>query len=257
MNKNDITYCLFSSTKGHFGIRDRYKQTVENILSLLPSDVWDKLIAHIKISPGEEDIFHEIESYLLNKGFEVIGTVGTWQHSNSSHQVEYLKDMMRVVGRINTNYMFFAEDDFLIKVDDKEFPYWLNSAQKLLIENPDFLQVRIPRFGNEFERINLLKKKHNIDTKAFWLNENYFQHSDFSNNPHLCRTRDFRAALTLISRGAFEAHSEHGLGKALKLFGCELPLLCFNPAKIHCAHFGTKEGEEDDLNNIAMETLIE
>jgi hypothetical protein len=256
MNKNDITYCLFSSTKGHWGIRDRYKATVENMLSQIPADVWSRMIAHIKITPGEEDIFHEMETYLRLKGFEVIGTTGNWQHSDNSHQVEYLKDMIKITNFVKTNYLFFAEDDFLIKCDNKELSYWISEAQRMLIQHPDFLQFRIPRFGNEFERINLLKKKHNIDTRAEWMNHNYFCHSDFSNNPHLVRTRDFRAALTLVKLGAFEAHSEHGLGKALKLFGQELPLVCFNPENVHCAHIGTKPGEEDDLNNIAMEKLI-
>src|ERR1700722_9060277 len=161
MQKNNITYALFTSTLGHFGRKDRYQITVDNILNQLSADVWARLIAHIKITPGEEDIFHEMETYLRHRGFEVIGTTGHWQHSNESHQIQYLKDMVKVTNLIKTDYMFFAEDDFLIKTDDREFAYWLNFAQKLLIENPDILQIRIPRFGNEFERINLLKKKHN------------------------------------------------------------------------------------------------
>ena len=256
--KNDITYCLFASTKGHWGRQDRYRLTVENMLSQVPENVWSKLIAHIKISPNEENIFEEMKKYLEEHKFEVIGTLGDWRHGENSHQSQYLEDMTKVTELIKTNFMFFAEDDFLIKCDDKDLLYWLNFAQKLLIENPNILQIRIPRFGNEFARINLLKKKHNIDTRAVWIDDNYFRHSDFSNNPHLVRTRDFRAALTLVQLGAFEKHSEHGLGKALKLFGhCELPLVCINPSKIHCAHIGTLPNEEDDLNNFAMEKLIE
>lgn len=262
MNKNDISYCLFTSTKGHFERKDIYKKTVDNILSHLPAEVWSKLIAHIKIGPGEENIFIEMQDFLTKRGFEVVFSTGNWRHGNegndNSHQIEYIKDMDKINNLVKTNYFFHSEDDWLIKVDDKEFSYWLSNAQKILINDPHLMQIRIPRFDNEFERINLLKKKHGINARAAKMNEDCFIENDWSNNPYLARTRDMRAALVFVKLGLVPQHSEHGVGQAMKMLGwTELPLICFNPKKIRCLHIGTKEGDEDKLDVPTMEKLIE
>lgn len=261
MNKNDITYCLFTSTRGHFDRKDIYKKTVDNILNLLPAEVWGKLIAHIKISPGEESIFEEMKKFLEDRGFQVISTLGNWKHGNdgkdNSHQIEYIKDMIKVNSIVTTSFFFHSEDDWLIDIQNREFPYWLNYAQKLLVQEPNLVQVRIARFSNEFERINQLFRKHGINAKAHWVNDDYFIQNDWSNNPYLARTRDMRAALLLVVNGVFPQHSEHGVGRAMRLLGSiEFPLVAFNPAKIRCCHIGTKENEQDSLKSPTLEILL-
>lgn len=261
MNTNEISYCLFTSTRGHFNIKTRYKQTVDSMLTQVPANIWSKLIAHVKISPGEDNIFNEMKEFLETKGFEVIGTVGEWRHGNdgkdNSHQVQYILDQNKILSLIKTSYFFFSEDDWVCNVKNKELSYWLNFSQKLLLDNPDLMQVRIPRFGNEFERINQLLRKHNIHTRAIHVDENYFVSGDWSNNLYLARTRDLRATLKLVINGSLPMHSETGTGIGMRfLSGIELPLAVLSPKNIYCSHIGTRKNEEDDFNNPAMETLL-
>ncbi len=109
------------------------------------------------------------------------------------------------------------------------------------------MQVRIPRYTNEFARINRLKETHRLDRGAE-MGVSHFRHNDFSANPSLYRTRDIRAALLITMRTNLPKHIEHGLAEALKLMSyARYPFACFDPAQVRIGHIGVKIGEEDDI----------
>jgi hypothetical protein len=249
MNKIPITVCLYTSTKGHFGRTDCYQRTVRRLFSIFPPVDWDALLANIKVGDeNNQNQDRDIAMWLTECGFSVEGYPGIWSHGNDSHQNEYLADMKRMMNRVRTPYFLHLEDDMLIHVYQKQFDYWLSEAVDFLETDPNLMQVRIPRYNNEAERILALKAKHGIDGKAEWSKgEEFFYHNDWSNNPFVARTRDFRAALQIVSKTNLPKHTEHGVGFAMKMLSnVELPFACFNPENLRVCHIGTKPEDEDN-----------
>lgn len=247
--KIPITVLLFTTSKGHWNRTDIYKNTVNSLFSQIPVENWGGLIASLKMNDGQDDVGNEIGNWLVNNKFTLVPGYGKWAHGQDSHQVEFLNDIARVNNFIETPYILFEEDDWIIKPYEKDLEYWISRAIKTLEENPGIMQVRIPRFTNEFDRINGLKQKHGINTRAVKLNNELFVSGDYSNNPYIARTRDLRAALTILNLSQLPKHSEHGLGRALSLLGwSELPFAFFDPLKIRAGHCGTPIGQEDNLD---------
>lgn len=254
MIKNNITVCLYTSTKGHFGRKDIYKDTVNSLLKHMPSDQWGGLVAHIKYDNDSQNKCDEMKYWLSSNGFFVITTLGSWAHGNDSHQIEYLKDQSVVNDFCKTQYCLHLEDDWQIAVNSISFVYWLAKSISILEDNSGITQVRIPRFLNEQQRILGLYAKHGIDGKCDKVNDDYYISNDWSNNPYIARVRDIRGALTFVANTNLPKHSEHGFGKAMKMIAwSEMPFAFLNPEKIKCGHFGTPAGQEDDLtkDNIA------
>lgn len=262
MYKIPITVCLYTSAKGHFDRKDIYQKTVNSLLSQIPANSFEKLVAHIKVKkddPAEDEQAIKMVDWLEEKGFTVLVSYGDWKHGNESHQLEFLKDMMTVTKIVKTPYILFLEDDWEIKPFEKDLEYWIHSATELLEEYTSLVQVRIPRYTNEVERINKLKQKHGINTSAIELvgETDVFISGDWSNNPHISRTRDFRGALTLLMNSNLPRHSEHGLGTCMKIISwnvINLPFAFFNPEKIRAGHLGTPIGQEDNLDKPLIES---
>jgi len=255
--KNNIAICLFTSTKGHFGIVTRYRETVKSINSQAPIHDFGYAIAHIKVSDGDEEMADEMQLFLELYGFEVYRTNAEWKHHDISHQQEYLNDMYTVFSTdkvLECDHALFMEDDMILVPRKNSLQYYMHSATKILRKEPEIISVRIPRVENEKFRIEDLRRKHSIDAvvKESGRPELYFYGSDFSNNPHFCRPRDMRNALLLIIKnpGVFMVHSEMGLGPALKYFTLNrrpASVAVFDPSQIVARHIGSEIGEEEAI----------
>ena len=251
--KNNIALCLFTSTKGHFDIKTRYRETVTSLSKQYGVSSFCNAIAHVKISPDELETFEKMRVELENYGFNVISTGANWKHGDQSHQSEYLNDMRKVFNHpliSECPYALFMEDDMTIHPRTQDLPYYLYEATRILQSNPNTVSVRIARVANERERVAGLREKHGINSIVKDSNrpDLYFYGNDFSNNPHVCRVRDMRNALLLMSKnpGAFMEHSEMGLGPALKYFSQEdESIAIFNPDRIVARHIGTELGQEE------------
>lgn len=245
----DFTFCLYTTTQGHFKIQDRFKTTVGSLQSQLEPHQIPHYLASLKMDPAQNEVAESMIQWLRDKSFTVSAAQGSFSHGQDSHQIEYLKDAARLNNLIKTDYLFWCEDDWIIGGYKGGLWQHIQSAIHLLEDNSDIVQVRIPRYSNEVQRINNLPFKHGINTRAERLNSTFFRTGDWSNNPFIARTRDIRAAFTFVMNSNLPKHSEHGLGAAMKMLGwSELPLAIFDPAVIRCAHIGTRPGDEDDIN---------
>jgi hypothetical protein len=247
--KIPVNICLFTSTKGHWNVRTRYFDTVNNLNNQIPLSSFVGLFAHIKVTPGEEQIANDMQLNLEKFGFTVIKTIGDWAHGKN-HQEEYLKDITKIFfnPEVNkTEYSFFLEDDFDIVCRKDKFVDYIAKATLILNENPDIVSVRIARAANERERISGLWAKHGIQSFVSLDLNGYFLATDFSNNPHFIRTRDMRNAMILLRKvNGFPIHSEHGTAAAIKVFNnSQMPIAIFCPEDIVCRHRGTPIGEEE------------
>lgn len=245
MTKLPITLCLFTSTRGHFERKLIYQRTVTDLLNQVPKDYWAALRANIKVE--DKDRAYEMEDWLKSHGFEVTAPKGDWKHGDESHQTEYLKDIFYVVSTTASPYILFMEDDWLIKSEN--LTDWLARAIQTLDERPEVVQVRIPRYSNEAQRIEGLRAKHGIDALVVPDPDNdRFLHNDWSNNPYIARTRDLNAAIRFVMATNLPRHTEHGLGRAMKMLSSSpAPFMCFEPEVARCGHIGTLAGEEDNL----------
>ncbi len=256
MTKIPLTFCLFTSTAGHFGI-DRWRATLEAFYRELPFDYYESNIAHIKVTPGQEDKADVMKCEIEGFGFQVIRTLGGWQHGTSTHSREYLKDCFTVYNDIDvrTPYAFHCEDDWHPVVSKGQYGDWVEKALRMLSRDSDLNQVRIARWHNEYERINRLKAKHGLPWRAVQTDDDhYFRHSDWSMNPFFARSREIRVA-ALINLKNPNAHVEHGIGDVMRAISNDpLPFACFNPAEIHICHTGTLEGECDSTTEPLIAT---
>lgn len=253
--KIPINICLFTSTKGHFGITTRYLETIKHLNNQIPISHFAGAFAHIKVSPGEEQIAEKMNEILESFGFNVFATLGTWQHGNQSHQEGYLSDIYNLFSRPEvqeTQFSLFLEDDFLLVPRKENLSYYLAKATKLLQENPNIVSVRIPRCQNERQRIINLRAKHGIDSHVADApdNEPYFFGSDYGNNPHVCRTRDMRNAMLATQRiQGIPKHSEHGTAIGLKIFSTSnTPIGIFKSDEIVCRHIGCPDNQREPLD---------
>lgn len=246
----NYTFCLYTTTQGHWKIRDRYRATVESFQSQVSPFSKPDYLASIKLTLADLKIGEDMSLWLFQKGFTVSTQEGEFSHGHESHQIQYLLDMERMNSIISTEYVLHMEDDWLLRThDEKVISLYIDMAIRVLRDNPDIMQVRIPRFSDEPNRINGLRAKHGINTRAERMDEYFYRSGDWSNNPYVARTRDIRAALTFVKNSNLPKHSEHGLGRAMAAIGwCELPFAFFDPSIIRCGHIGTPIGQEDDLS---------
>lgn len=248
MTPNPITVCLFTSTKGHFGRCDIYRQTVSSLLAQVPREFWGGLRAHIKVSPGEDHLAAEMAAWLGEQGFTVYITAGTWSHGNDTHQHGFLQDMGGLIPSVSTPHFVLLEDDWVVRCYHHSFEYYLYEATCMLRDDCELMQVRIPRFNDEADRIRGLWVKHRIPGQVdAGTMPKAFRHNDYANHPSIMRVRDFRAALRFVELGGGPKHSEHGIAAGLKaLSSSPVPFACFNPEHIRVGHCGTVTAAEAD-----------
>jgi hypothetical protein len=253
--KIPLAIALFATTKGHWGINTRWRETVNDLNSQIPLGNFSALFSNIKVTNNEEISFgNEIAEELKSLyGFNNHLEVQDWKHFDVSHQVGYLSDIFRMYNNpkvLESQYVLHLEDDWLIRAEDGDLLKWINKAINLLEKNPNILQVRFPRFNDEFKRINNLKERHGIDTYSRHHDDDFFVHSDFSLNPSIFRTRDLRNATLLIikNQNSFGPHVEHDFGRAVKYFSNpQESLSCFYPNKARSYHIGSLLNEEDKI----------
>lgn len=258
-----IALCLFTSDKGHFGITSRYLETIKSLNSQILISNFSLAIANIKYEE-ESDLLWEMKENLRNYGFQVNLIKGEkWSHGQQSHQNGYLEDMFSIYSKPEVQkipYIFHLEDDWLFTTKKNNLDYWINFSVDLLKNNPTLNQIRFARFLNEYERINNLKKKHNINGLAsgVFSSKDYWIHNDFSLNPSIFRSRDIYTALKLVRNNpqTFVQHVEHGLGYAMKVLGgVDLPFACLNTSNIFCRHIGCPDKDIDSESGVIAEIV--
>ena len=243
---NNLTVCIFATTKGHFGIKNRYYETIHD-LEKHKIDFAKKL-AHIKISPNEIEFGEKMRVDFEELGYKVLTTVGEWSHFHCSHPINQLKDLGTVLQEINTPFLLNWEDDFLCHAKSHNLYYYLKYAIDLLDNNPNKIsQVRIPRKSDDLDRYPTL-----IQDKTGW----YRQNTIFSFNPYVALTHNIKniynsicAQQDLITNLIKENKLNAELtftNLAAQMFG-PYSFYSFDKKAITVQHIGSKPGEEDQI----------
>jgi len=241
-NLNSINFVLFTSTKGHFGIKDCFEKTVERLEDL--GSYFFHKFAHIKVSQGEESIGDLMKNWLKNHKWNTELGFGNWSHDSPSHAVEYFFDIQKMLNKkeiLEKEYCLLLEDDWLI--NSLEFLPLLEEGVDCLNKNRDLLAIRIEREGQgnieNCEQISRSILRHNL---------NYSQYGPtFTFQPTLVRTRSWSHAINFFWNNKFlidklsmgELHCELLATQLLKLISnTDRPFCSFDMKLINATHIG-------------------
>ncbi len=252
--RNNTSLCLFTSTKSHFDNVVTFRETVESLFAQVPAEQFGQLLAHIQISPGQEDKAIEMRLWLTSKGFDVRETLGEWKHHDQSHHRNYLLSQIKMSKLVNCDYFLHLEDDFKIFSVKYNIGDLFLIATRLLKEHKEVLELRFPRFNNEIERLKNIKLKHGIDANILESQDHdslFFFHADNANfHPTIRRSRDMYITLKLIEDNLerLSYNCEHGFSQIFKLLSREKSCLaCYYPEEAQSLHIGVKTPEERDV----------
>ncbi len=254
----DLSLNFITSSKGHYGYTEVYKKTITDLFS--KSEILKNCfkVAHIKVRPGEEEIFRSMKAWLESRGFEVIHTLKHWSHKagDLSGQIGRLEDHNTLLAhsaiRNYFKFGFSLEDDFIFHNNIDED---IEEAIFQLSNNPSHLSFK-------WSRIDDLEanKKSNCDLVDS-TNNLYVHDLDWSFNPHFAPNLDhyYISKFSLLSYPQLHPQCEAAYRLAANYFKqVEKPfILKYNQAVEHIGWESNikKFIEEDNLKeNITYES---
>lgn len=189
-----ITLGFFTSTRGHWGRRDDWVKTLRHWDSQYPL-VGFNLLAHVKVSPGDEALGDTMRDQLEKMGFKVLVTNGIWSRG-LSHGCAYLNDMVTMSKEpslYTRPYFLLLEDDSPLRLNDApSLESLLLQSCQLLQDNYELVTVRTIRRGDYEGGVRQLGDA--PDGRAF-----YSPFTDFQ--PMIIRSLDFhRLGIVLEGR---------------------------------------------------------
>ncbi|MEK6884232.1 MAG: hypothetical protein AABY22_31670 [Nanoarchaeota archaeon] len=187
MTKLPISLVFFTSTRGHWGSKTIYLDILNRLNNTIPLSNFGVLYAHIKVSPGEEQIAENMELELKSRGFVVEKTVAAWNRG-ISHQISYLEDIRKASMSPIVNsmpYVFWLEDDSTVECH-KDNPFKVLYRMIEFLSNPEIISVRFLRRG-DVSTTPILKQE-----------KDYFFNPHVNFQPLLLRQHDFYIANKLI-----------------------------------------------------------
>lgn len=240
MIHNNIAFTFFITTRGHYGRKDIWRETIYHWYDVMPTfEMYPKFV-HIKISDGEEKLGEEIKDQLEEIDFKVLTTQKDWKHNDSSHAVGFYEDMLKLYSDTELHkykYSILHEDDWLWK-SSSNLSYLLNLGRRFLDENLDALCVRV----ND--------ERHKDKSKSFKASDKiYGQRVDYTPfgttmtfQPTILRTLEWYHALRLINKNKEvlkQRHCELVSGDVMKNFSdSKTPFYFFDPDVLSAEHIG-------------------
>lgn len=246
MSRFPLSLLFFTSTKGHWGRKYIFQETIADLEKKFGIHSFASSVAHIKHSGNESDLLEEITDYTLKRGFgKILTSHGTWNHIDIANMgKEYYKDMGKVLNDpyvLKNEFCLHLEDDWLFNCESVD--KYLHKAIVFLKNNPNCLCVR---FNNQDEHIEPHQYHVSItDDDIFFQSENYSPYGPtVTFQPTVFRTRDWRNAVNLILDNLEvlgHTHSEIISGESLKkinLNKTKTPFAFFNPKVVSVKHIG-------------------
>lgn len=199
-----ITFALFTSTKGHWGRTTDYKLTLNHWHKQVPLSYFGGLVAHIKVSPGHEQIAAEMRKDLESRGFNVIETVGDWKRG-LSHGAQYLGDQVKMSKSKYAQtqpYIMMVEDDSPVVCNDKDTLFQvLERMVEGIRMDVETVSFRFMRRGDDKGPVIPPDSDHGT-VNCFWSEHTNFQ-------PILLRTVDFYRLGMVLEQNPEACNSVH------------------------------------------------
>ncbi len=178
-----LTFGFFTSTRGHFNRKTDWRVTLDHWDKQIPLSQFN-LVAHLKVTPGDEALAAEMATNLTARGFHVLQTVGNWSRG-LSHGAAYLGDQITMSKNLQVYdrpYFMLIEDDSPVLAHGQPLEDLLLQSCALLERNHELLTVRTIRRGDYYGGVPQLGD--GVDGRAF-----YSPNCDFQ--PNVMRSLDF------------------------------------------------------------------
>lgn len=149
MHNLPITLGFFTSTRGHWNRKGDWRVTLDHWNKQVPLELFN-LIAHVKVTPGEEMLASDMSADLQRRGFHVLQTIGNWQRG-LSHGAAYLGDqgtMSKEPRVYQRPYFLMLEDDTPLLAHGERLEDVLLRSCRLLESNHELVSVRTIRRGD-------------------------------------------------------------------------------------------------------------
>ena len=230
-----LTLALYTSTKDHFG-HSTYLATLSHIERQLPLPAFSVKIAHIKITPGQEQIGVIIRGELEKRGFKVIETVADWQRG-TSHQVAYNQDLIKMSKEkdlYQNPHLLWLEDDSTLTCHQDSLDKVLTRMVGFIESSSDVLSARFVRKSDFDGGLPILKRE-----------SDHFFSPYFDFQPLIMRSRDFYLAAKMIETN-FQAQQNVQIEMLWRLVlgefsRSELKHMVWLPDYAETVHLGTPE----------------
>lgn len=230
-----VSLLYYTSTKQHYGFKDVYLTTLADIDRQLPLISFNRLVAHIKVSTGEQDLGATMKAELESRGFDVLTTVADWSRG-LSHTNGYMRDVLKVSRHSpihDSPYVLWAEDDQTMTCHKTSLEAVLARMISLIEASPDTLSARFVRATDMH------------DTPVLKDCGDHFYCPWFNFQPNLMRSRDFHLAAKVIE-DQFDRlshiHCESLWAMVLAGFSrSDLKHIVFHPDYCESIHLGLPE----------------
>ncbi len=230
-----ISLVFMTSTKGHFGHKDIWRATLDHWNRQLPLSSYGELIAHIKITPGEEALGAEMTDELERRGFIVLTTVAAWSRGQS-HQNAYLADQIKISKELAlyaNPYLLYVEDDSPVVLSWSSLDKTLAQMCEVL-SYPDILSARFMRRNDwppagQYEVVNSTWLRHeHINFQPLLMRSNQFYTMLKTAEDNLDRTANVQ--IEMLWRLLLAPYSR-----------AQLPHLVIRPEIAHTVHLGAPD----------------
>jgi len=244
-----LNLIFFTSTKGHFGHKDIYQHTLNHLKKQINLESFKNKVAHIKVSPSEQDIADEMSRFLREIGFDyVLMTTSDWSH-NGNHGEEYTKDIQKVLNFMSQNdmseYSLWMEDDYIFDIkQDESLNFYFNWGINALKYNYDLLTVR---FNLDIPDESKIKK---YDALLYLQKKDYTKYGVTNTfQPTIYRTKDLWWAYCVFLKNNWEKlkHTHIELRSGYSLFpltNSPMPFAEFHCDIVKSVHIGTEDYKE-------------
>jgi hypothetical protein len=221
-----------------------YRLTLNSWDNQIGLKTFGNLIAHIKITPGQEEVANSMRDDLKSRGFTVLETLGGWSRG-LSHGAAYLSDMVTVskyFDLYSQPYFLLLEDDSPVLAHRKSLFDVLTQAYLTLEANHELLTVRTIRRGDYDGGVqHVIGGENDI---AF-----YSPNTDFQ--PMLLRSSDYYRLCIALERNpeaCQKVHCEMLWRLILDNFSrSEHKHLVFKPDYCEALHIGIPEKEHKEI----------
>ncbi len=235
-----ISLCFWTSTKGHFGHRDVWRATLAHLDRQIPLCTFGARVAHIKITPGEEQLGMDMVFDLGKLGFETITTTADWSRGQS-HQAAYMADVVRVSQHPSVTkqpYMLWLEDDSTITPHECSAEDLLLRSCQMLADDNELTSVRLLRAGDLSTSPMAAEDSRTHDPR-------WFHSPHFNFQPAILRSRDFYLGARLVEanpEGAATIQCEMLWRMVLTIFSRSLRQhRVYRPSFAETIHLGTPD----------------
>lgn len=254
MSKSDVNLVWFQTTKGHFGRKDIYKYTLNNLKNHIDLSYFDNKFLSLKIFNDDEynkilKDFDGFTHFLWKKDDARINDESSYKDYGYYLLTNYLTDIAACYMEISlhkySKYTLLIEDDSPEILYDNNLQFYIENAISKLESDNSIFSIHMKREGHLESDINYLSENYNED--SLFIKDDH----DYNFQNQIFRTDDMLKVATIIMANIanlINIHTERAVRTAIYHYGelenKKFKFMSFLPKLCHSIHIGTNNSQE-------------